>query len=94
MAKNRQNEASPPEPKSFGESLAEAVATNPANLAAREHRVQRGIYFVMLPPCPRRIIETNLPAGEAAEAVARERYMQTYGLIQRPGKIPSVELVE
>ena len=57
-------------------------------------RARPGIYAVRLDPCPRRIVETGLPAGPAAEAVAREKYMAHYELIQRPGKVPTVELLE
>lgn len=59
-----------------------------------EAPLRPGTYYVRLEPCPRRILETGLPAGPAAEAVARERYMALYGLVQRPGKVPSVELLE
>lgn len=53
-----------------------------------------GVYYVRLSPCPRRIIETGHPAGEAAEAVARERYLTMYGLVPREGRMPEVALLE
>lgn len=53
-----------------------------------------GIYYVRLDPCPRRIIETGLPAGEAAEALARDRYLRMYNIVPRPQKVPTLELLE
>lgn len=54
----------------------------------------RGVYHVRLAPYPRKPVDTGLPAGPAAEAVARDRYLAWLGLEPRAGQEVEVELVE
>jgi hypothetical protein len=52
----------------------------------------RGVYAVRLDGCPRKLIDTGMPAGPAAEAVARDRYLHWLNLTQRPGLNVEVKL--
>lgn len=45
-----------------------------------------GVYSVRLDGCPRRSIDTAMPAGPAAEAVARDRYLKALDLHPRHAK--------
>lgn len=62
--------------------------------AAAPTPARRGLYAVRLADCPRRDIDTGMPAGPAAEAVARDRYLTWLQLQPKAGRVPEVKLLE
>jgi len=56
--------------------------------------VKAGVYWVKAEGLPRRLIETHLPAGPAAEETAKQLYLEGYDLRPKPGREFVVELAE
>ena len=54
--------------------------------------VRPGVYQVQMHGLVRRLIDTGIAAGAAAEAIARDRYLTSVGLRERPG-LPPVAIV-
>ncbi len=92
MAKNRTAEE-----KRFGRELSEreraALAVGTDDQPDPGQPAPRGVYRVVCSPYPRLTIDTGLPAGPEAEAVARDQYRTRLVLI-REGFHLVLELVK
>lgn len=92
MAKQRTAEE-----KRFGRELSEreraASLVGTDDEPTPEQSAPRGVYRVVCSPYPRLTIDTGLPAGPEAEAVARARYRDRIWLVRETFDI-TLELVK